>query len=167
MDTNELQFIEFRKELYKNLNSRADATMDLIDALCGNQTATSSVQLSLNPLFRRQYASLHDAVDNFSMTGNTQSKHTEQQQKLTHVTASLISKPVTRNFYLLATDATSQPRQFAKTLRDRGFVYRPNPIKGNKPVTIGHSYSALVGCPEKKGDMAPPWVVPGCNSRSL
>ncbi len=160
MDTNELQFIEFREELYKNLNNRADATMDLIDALCGNLTAATPVQLSLSPLFRRQYASLHDAVDNFSMTGNTQSDRTEQQKKLTRVTASQISKPVTRNFYLFATDAASQPRQFAKTLRDRGFVYQPNPIKGNKPVTIGHSYSALAGLPEKEGDMSPPWVVP-------
>ena len=160
MEALEIKFVKFRKELYESLDKRADATMDLIDAISGNQSASSPVQLSLSSLFRRQYASLHDAVDNFSMTGNTQSKHTEQQQKLTHVTASLISKPVKRNFYLLATDATSQPRQFAKTLSDRGFVYRPNPIKGNKPVTIGHSYSALVGCPEKEGDMAPPWVVP-------
>ncbi len=102
MATNELQFIVFREELYKNLNNRADATMDLIDAICGNQTAASSVQFSFSPLFRRQYASLHDAADNFSISGNTQSEHTEQQQKLTHVTASLISQPVTHNFYLMA-----------------------------------------------------------------
>ncbi len=76
------------------------------------------------------------------------------------VTSSLIPAPGARNFYLFATDATSQPRQFAKTLRDRGFVYRPNPIKGNKPVTIGHSYSALAGMPEKEGETSPPWVIP-------
>ncbi len=160
MEGNEVQFIEFREELYKTFNNRADATTDLIDALCGNQSATSPVQLSLSPLFRRQYASLHDAVDNFSMKGNIRTDRSEQLTKLTRVTASLISRPVARNFYLFATDATSQPRQSAKTLSDQGFVYQPNPIKGCKPVTIGHSYSALAGLPEKKGEMTPPWVVP-------
>ncbi len=76
------------------------------------------------------------------------------------VTSSLIPVPCSRNFYLFAADAASQPRQFAKTLRDRGFVYRPNPIKGNKPVTIGHSYSVLAGMPEKGSETAPPWVIP-------
>ncbi len=70
METQEKQFVEYRNKIYKNLNSRADATMDLIDALSGNQQATSPVQLSLNPLFRRKYASIHDAVDNFYVAKN-------------------------------------------------------------------------------------------------
>ncbi len=160
MEVREKQFVEFRNELYETFNKRADATMDLIDAISGNQTATSPVQLSLSPLFRRQYASIHDAVDNFYVSKTAKYRRTEQQQKIMRVTSSLIPEPGTRNFYLFGADATSQPRQFAKTLKDRSFVYRPNPIKGNKPVTIGHSYSALVGMPEKAGDMAPPWVIP-------
>jgi len=160
METHEIKFVEFRNKLYESLDKRADATMDLIDSLSGNQSAASPVQLSLNSLFRRQYASLHDAVDNFYVSKTAKHERTEQQQKIMRVTSSLIPKPGTRNFYLFGTDATTQPRQFAKTLKDRGFVYRPNPIKGNKPVTIGHSYSALVGMPEKKGDTDPPWVIP-------
>jgi len=39
--------------------------MDLIDALSSNISVKSTAQLSLNPLFHRQYGSLHDAVDNF------------------------------------------------------------------------------------------------------
>ena len=34
--------------------------------------------------------------------------------------------------------------QFAHTLADRGMVYQPNPIKGKKPVTIGHQFSTAV-----------------------
>ncbi len=160
METHEIKFVKFRNELYDSLDKRADATMDLIDALSGNQSAASPVQLSLSSLFRRQYASLHDAVDNFYVSKTAKCERTEQQLKIMRVTSSLIPKPGTRNFYLFGADATSQPRQFAKTLSDRGFVYRPNPIKGNKPVTIGHSYSALVGMPEKEGEKDPPWVVP-------
>ena len=160
MEALEIKFVEFRKELYESLDKRADATMDLIDAISGNQSASSPVQLSLSSLFRRQYASLHDAVDNFYVSKTAKHDRTEQQQKFMRVTSSLIPEPDSRNFYLFGADATSQPRQFAKTLSDRGFVYRPNPIKGDKPITIGHSYSALVGMPEKNGEPEPPWVVP-------
>ena len=134
--------------------------MDLIDAISGNQSASSPVQLSLSTLFRRQYASLHDAVDNFYVSKKAKHERAEQQQKTMRVTSSLIPEPGTRNFYLFGADATTQPRQSAKTLRDRGFVYQPDAIKGDKPVTIGHSYSALVGMPEKEGEKDPPWVVP-------
>lgn len=65
-----------------------------------------------------------------------------------------------RPFHLFAIDVTSQPRQFSPTLQDRGFVYQPNAIRGNKPVTIGHQYSVLAYLPEKSGSFCPPWVVP-------
>ncbi len=160
MEAHEIKFVEFRNELYESLDKRADATMDLIDSLSGNQSAASPVQFSLNSLFRRQYASLHDAADNFYVSKTAKHERAVQLQKIMRVTSSLIPKPGTRNFYLFGTDAATLPRQFSKTLKDRGFVYRPNPIKGNKPVTIGHSYSALVGMPEKKGETDPPWVIP-------
>lgn len=54
---------QFRQELYQLFPYRADALMDLLDALCSNTQARSVVELSLNPLFRREYGSLHDALD--------------------------------------------------------------------------------------------------------
>ena len=56
---------QFRSELYESLPYRADAILDLIDALASNTTAHSAIELSLNPLFRRQHSSLPDAIDNF------------------------------------------------------------------------------------------------------
>jgi len=53
MEVREKQFVEFRNELYETFDKRADAAMDLIDALSGNKSAASPVQLSLDPLFRR------------------------------------------------------------------------------------------------------------------
>lgn len=157
------QFIEFREKLYSSFTYRADAIMDLLDALCGNTRATSVVQLSLSPLFAREYASVHDAVDNFfaaSCPEKTKEERDAHQQQIMHIVGSLCPKPANRKFYVLGLDATGQPRQFAKTLQDRGFVYRPNPIVGNKPITIGHSYSVLVVMPEKDKTNAPPWVIP-------
>jgi hypothetical protein len=157
------QFIEFREKLYSSFTYRADALMDLLDALCGNTRATSVVQLSLSPVFGREYASVHDAVDNFfaaSCTEKTKQERDAHQQKIMRIVGSTCSKPVNRKFYVLGLDATPQPRQFAKTLQDRSFAYQPNPIVGNKPITIGHSYSVLVAMPEKDKTNAPPWVIP-------
>jgi len=157
------QFIDLREKLHSSIPYRADATMDLIDALSGNTQAKSIVELSLNPLFRREYSSLHDAVDNFFVASCPEKAKQERdahQESLMHIVAPLCPRPTNRNFYLFALDATSQPRQFANTLEDRGFVYKPNPISGNKPITIGHCYSILVAMPEKKGNNVPPWVLP-------
>ncbi len=163
MDEHITSFVNFRKNLYDSFTKRADATMDLIDALSGNIQPASGVQVSLSPLFRREYASLHDAVDNFFVASSPEKEkqeRNEHQQEIMKIVAPLCPEPSKRKFYLLALDATTQPRQFANTLEDRGFVYKPNPISGNKPVTIGHSYSALVALPEKEGNMASPWVIP-------
>ena len=156
-------FENFRKNLYNSFSKRKDAIMDLIDSLAGNPQPVSSVQVSLNPLFRREYSSLHDAVDNLfvaSSPDKAKQERFEHQQKLMGITASLCPEPSRRNFYTFAIDATSQPRKFAVTLEDRGFVYKPNTISGNKPITIGHSYSVFVGLPEKENKTAPPWVIP-------
>ena len=43
------QLKQFRQQLYTSIPYRADATMDLLDALSSNTTAHSVVELSLNP----------------------------------------------------------------------------------------------------------------------
>jgi hypothetical protein len=53
----------YRQQLYESLEHRADARMDLIDALLSNTTAQSVVALSLSPFFRRQYSSITNAID--------------------------------------------------------------------------------------------------------
>ncbi len=53
METHEIKSVEFRNDLYDSPDKRADTAMDLIDALSGNQSAASPVQLSLSTLFRR------------------------------------------------------------------------------------------------------------------
>jgi hypothetical protein len=52
----------FREQLHKKFEHRADSTMDLWDALCSNNHAPSIVQLSLNPLFRAGYSTLFKAI---------------------------------------------------------------------------------------------------------
>lgn len=163
MNQNAGQFIDFRARLHASFDQRANATMELIDALASSTQATSAVQVSLSSLFRRKYSSLHDAVDNFFVPAcqeKANEERDEHQRELMRIVAPLCPKPSSREFYLFALDATPQSRQFSDTLEDRGFVYNPNPIIGNKPITIGHSYSTLVALLEKDSDNAPPWVLP-------
>src|SRR5208283_2067302 len=53
----------FRNRLFSLFKYRADATMDLIDALAG-PNRESVVKLSLSQLFRRTYCSITDVIDN-------------------------------------------------------------------------------------------------------
>ncbi len=58
----ESEFQKFRGKLHKQFKHLADSAMDLLDALCSNHKASSVVQLSLNPLFRRGYSALYKAI---------------------------------------------------------------------------------------------------------
>lgn len=165
------QLEQFRQQLYESFPGRADALMDLLDALSSNTTARSVVELSLSPLFRQGYGSVYTAIHSFFPEDLCQAAAWQPEayeQKLTRLVASYLPPPQPfdcaqgpqREFFLFGLDATPAPRPFAKTLEDRGFVHQPTPVKGNKPVAIGHQYSALVAFPEKGCPTDPPWVVP-------
>lgn len=149
----------FRDKIYRFFSSRKDAAMELVDALSSNTSAKSVVELSLNPLHRRNYCSITRVLDEFY---ETDKQVTEKNQQATQLLSSCC-QPLTnlkRSHHLFAVDCTSAPRQFAETLYDRSFVHAPNPIIGNKPITIGHQYSIVAYLPEKDNDRRPPWVIP-------
>jgi len=155
---------QFRNTIYAWFPHRADALMELLDALSSNQTARSVVELSLNPCFRRQYGSLHDGIAHlFSASeGQTCLPEYELSQERKVLLGLLVSflPPPQKRFRLLGIDVTSASRPFAKTLADRTFVYQPNPVKGVKPITIGHQYSVLAVLPDKAHLAEPPWILP-------
>ena len=141
--------------------------MNLLDALAGNTEANSIAELSLNPLFPRSYNSIYKAIsESFNTTLQDTSNKVEDTEEekepnnLIRVISELIDQPQKRPFYLFATDTTPHPRPYAKTLAERGYIYQPNTIKGNKPINIGHSYSILSILPEKETNNAAPWSIP-------
>lgn len=165
MNTQEniLQLEQFRRQLYHSFEQRADATMDLIDAIASNTTARSVVELSLDPSFRRRYSSVFGAIDHFFQASDPEQATAERrhkEQELMRIIVDGLPQPQERKYWLFGMDATSMRRQFARTLADRGFVYQPNPIGSNKPVTIGHQFSTLAFLPEKTGAADPAWIVP-------
>ena len=157
------QLEEFRQDVYDNVLRRADASMELLDALTGNTTARSVVELSLNGPFRRGYGSVYTAIGGFFQADPFQRIEDQRRlydKKLMGLLAPYLPEPEQRPFWLFGLDVTPAPRPFARTLEDRGFVYQPNTIRGNKPIAIGHQYSTLELLPEKVQPQAPPWIVP-------
>ena len=145
-----IQLTQFRQRLYRAFNNRADTLMELVDAICSNSTARSVVEYSLTPCFRRTYTALYKAI--------AECKWEEQQ--LAWLLAPYLPRPRQRSFWLLGLDVTPQPRPYAPTLADRGMVYHPNPVKGNKPVAVGHQYSTVALLPEPEEHVSSSWVVP-------
>ena len=164
---NQLQqdFKQFRDKLYQSFNYRRDTVMDLVDAIAANTTARSPVELSLSPLFRREYNALYKGIQEMNRTTQIDSTEAKTSQKSsvearTSAIAELIPTPKQKQYYLWAIDVTPLPRPYAKTLSERTIIYQPNTIKGNKPINIGHSYSVLTSLPEREetGDLS--WAIP-------
>jgi hypothetical protein len=153
------QFEQFREQVYQGFPRHADALLELLDALCSQTNARSVAELSLEPVFRREYSSVYKAIDSVVAANWTETERRASERAWLQRIAAHIPPAARQTYWLFGTDTTSAPRPFARTLADRGFVYQPNTLRGNKPVTIGHRYSMLAHLPEKQpGD--PAWVVP-------
>ena len=159
------RFQDFRQKIYNCFESSSDACMNLLDALAGNTGASSIAELSLNPLFPRSYNSISKAIkESFNTTNQETNNEVEEEKEepnnLIRVVSELIDQPQQRPFHLFALDTTPHPRPYARTLADRGYIYQPNTIIGNKPINIGHCYSILSILPEKETGNAAPWSIP-------
>ena len=153
--TSQHKLIEFRNELYQLFPKRADATMNLLDAISSHaHKCNSVVSLSEAQAFTRQYTSITDAIAD----GMPDAK-SDKITKLVYNTFNRDkgeSSPPLR--FLL--DCTCNPRPHAKTCSDRGIVHAPNPAPGNKPIVVGHQYSIIAALPHDKPSADKHWVFP-------
>ncbi len=155
--------VQFRQDVYALFPNNRDSLMDLLDALSGNTTAQTPVELCEHPLFRRGYSALYKAIVQFFVPSSPEKASTERKllrQSLLKAVAPLIQAPTGRAFHLFGLDTTPIPRPFAKTLEDRTYIHQPNTIKGNKPINIGHLYSLLSFLPECHLTSHIPWSIP-------
>ena len=148
----------FREKIYNFFTYRQDAAMELVDALSSNTQAKSVVELSESEFFRRNYCSLTRIVDEFYSSKDKKAKN-KKNNELSQLIANYFPTPEKRNYYVFAVDCTPAPRLHSPTLEDRGFIHAPNPVPGNKPITLGHEYSIAVLLPEKS-EQAAAWAVP-------
>ena len=141
---------QFRYTLYQNFDNRADALLDLLDALCSQPDARSVVEYSLASSYRRSYSTIFKALAELQLSALW------LPQRL----APYLPRPTHRPFWLLIADVTPCPRPFARTLADRGLVYQPEVVKGKLPVTIGHQYSTVVLGLEAEAGVSASWALP-------
>ena len=152
------KFLLWRSNLFQGLKARKETIIELLDALSSNQQAQSVVELSLNPLFRRDYNSLYRGIQEFLPT-KTDPHYAKRIETLFSAVSRTIP-PTSRHFNLFGIDTTPYPRPFTKTLADKTFIHYPNPIKGNKPINIGHCYSVVCALPDPIETEKVPWAVP-------
>ena len=131
----------FREKIYQFFPSRRDAAMELVDSLSSNKTARSIMELSLNPMHRRNYCSITRVLDEYKP--DSIEKEQSQEKELTNILSGVCVTNEQRTFRLFVVDCTPAPRAFSPTLEDRSYVYTPNMVCGNKPITIGHKYSIV------------------------
>jgi hypothetical protein len=109
------QLQQFRAALYHTFMHRADAVFELMDALAGDTQARTPVELSLSPLFQRQYPSIYDGLDGW--------RYDEPAVKewLLHVASRLEHG----DFRLIGVDHTPKPRPYANRVADRSVAGVP------------------------------------------
>lgn len=144
---------KLRRALYLNFPTRADAIMNLLDAISSSgHIARSVVQLSESPAFERCYTSITDAI----ATGLPKANWNDLEA--TAFNQCFDAKVGEPPCFLV--DCTPNPRPFAKTLHDKSIVHAPNPAPGNKPICVGHSYSCTTLLPSDHHARDKKWVVP-------
>ena len=128
--------------------------MELLDALCSDHRAQSVVELSLTPAFRAHYSTIFHAIDELTLSST----------QLRQFASFDAPRPRALPCWVFAVDVTPCPRPYARTLKERAYVYQTTPTPGQKPIAVGHQYSSTVLLPEPE-DGVGSWVVPVATKR--
>jgi hypothetical protein len=127
---------QIRHQAYQCSEQSRDALFELIDALSSEATARSLPELSLSPFFRRQWASVYEALEDGKI---------DEQRWMSVWTTALLAQhegPV-----WVSIDSTSIARPEAETCPDRGMIYVPNLPHASKPVSVGWQFSTVMLLP--------------------
>jgi hypothetical protein len=117
----------FRAELHACYTRRADALFELGDALLCAQTLPSLPHLSLEPVCRRGWGSVYDALS----SGRVE---VERLRDL------LVSSLPDADPLVFAVDVTTWPRCDAECSPERGFYYHPSRHSAGQPIIAGWAF---------------------------
>lgn len=134
---------QFRTGVYTILGNAKDALFDLMDAVLVTRSVYSFVELSVSPVFRRQWSSIYEAIEDGKPPRDELMQLYIQQL------------PQTEQL-VLAGDHTAWSRLEAVTLKERTYEHFAKPLSGDKPVTVGQGYSTIAWIPEAEGSWALP-----------
>jgi hypothetical protein len=137
------QLQKFRQLAYQCLGQAKDATFELADAVMTTRHISCLGDLALNPLFRRQWSSVYEALQDCR-------PDREQLMQLYIQQMSEVERPV------LAIDHTAWLRPHARTLKERTYEHQPTALPHGIPVGIGQGYSTIALIPSMSGSWALP-----------
>jgi hypothetical protein len=135
---------QFRKTVYQSFVKRADAMMDLIDALTVAGHVDSPVALSEETPFRRKFSSIFDTLVHGEIDFDLLPQALIEYQPG--------NSEQIAGYEVNALDCTPNEREEAETLEDRGSLK----TQKDEPVRYGHKYSWLV----RLVDWGTSWVAP-------
>ncbi|WP_287934296.1 NF041680 family putative transposase [Arthrobacter sp.] len=118
----------FRLRLYRCFGRRADALMELTDALLTAGPVLSPAHLSQEPVHRRGWGSLYAAL-------------ARGRINLAALRLLVAQYPLANGQAIYAVDTTTWPRCDAETSPERGFYYHPSRHSAGQPIVAGWSYS--------------------------
>jgi hypothetical protein len=137
---------DFRQAIYDQGLLRArDAQFELIDALLLSGPVRSFPELTLSPVFRRQWPSAYAAIE---------AGRQDRQQ----LEAQFVAQVPREGGQVFALDGTAWPHPAARSLADRQYV-RGCTQAVHDATVIGHPYSVLAWVPEAHSSWAPPLSV--------
>jgi hypothetical protein len=138
------KLIEFRQQLYEHAFSRErDAQFELLDALLLSLGISSYPELSLSPVFRRQWSSVYKAME-------------RGRQDVAWLEQYLVDQIPATDLVILPLDTSGWPHPQARVLKDRQYVYLPLGAVPRHTVVAGHPYSILGWCAEPDSSWALP-----------
>jgi len=140
-------FQQFRQAVYQMLPKRADATLDMIDALTVAGHVASPVALSEEVPFRRKFSAVYDVLREGRLESSDLHRvlYVQQPEECEH----------SAGYEVYGLDATPDERPEAETLPDRGLLK----AQKNAPVRVGQKFSWLVRLVSPGTSWVAPWDV--------
>jgi len=140
-------FQQFRQAVYQILSKRADATLDMMDALTVAGHVASPVALSEEVPFRRKFSSIYDVLSEGQLESSDLHPvlYAHQPEECEQIAG----------YEVYGLDATPDERPEAETLADRGLLK----AQKNDPVRVGQKFSWLVRLVSPGTSWVAPWDV--------
>ena len=127
-----MQIQQFRETVYQKIEKRADATLDLIDALTVAGHVASPVALSEEAAFQRQFSTVYDVLEAGSLD-------VVGLAELFYAAQSAESETI-GGYAVYALDATRNERPAAETAAERGYLKS----QADAVAGVGYKFSWLV-----------------------
>jgi len=137
------KIIEFRQGIYEHgLTKARDAQFELSDALLLSPPIRSFAELSLSPVFRRDWPSAYAAIE-------------QGQQDQEWLESWFIQQIPQEGIQVFSLDGTDWPHPQARVLADRQYVHAASAAVNGGTVVVGHPHSVLAWAPERHSSWAP------------